>query len=151
MECQIRKWNMEDAADIAAVLNNRKIQDTLRDGLPYPYTVKDAEDFIHAMLQADEHTTYAFAITLDDTAVGSIGVFRKDNIHAQTAEMGYYLAEGHGEKGLEPALLSRPVNTFLNTPISFGFLQNPLPTTQLHAAFLKKVDFCVKACSDAMQ
>ena len=52
------------------------------------------------MLQADPNTTYAFAITVDDKAIGSIGVFRKDNIHQRTAEMGYYIAEPFWGKGL---------------------------------------------------
>lgn len=100
MECHIRKWRIEDAAGLAAALNNKSILDNLRDGLPYPYTEKDAKDFINAMLQADENTTYAFAITVDDQAIGSIGVFRKDNIHAQTAEMGYYIAETFWGQGI---------------------------------------------------
>jgi RimJ/RimL family protein N-acetyltransferase len=33
-------------------------------------------------------------------AIGSIGVFRKDNIHFKTAEMGYYVAEEHWGKGI---------------------------------------------------
>lgn len=100
MECLIRSWRIEDASDLAAALNNKKIHDNLRDGLPYPYTEKDAEDFITAMLQADKNTTYAFTITIDDKAIGSIGVFRKDNIHVRTAEMGYYIAEPFWGKGL---------------------------------------------------
>lgn len=100
MDCKIRKWKIEDAANLATGLNNKKIQDNLRDGLPYPYTEEDARDYITAMLQADKNTTYAFAITVDDKAIGSIGVFRKDNIHAQTAEMGYYIAEPYWGKGL---------------------------------------------------
>lgn len=93
MDCQIREWKIEDAVDLAVALNNKKIQDNLRDGLPYPYTEKDAKDYITAMLQADKNVTYAFAITTPDKVIGSIGVFRKDNIHARTAEMGYYIAE----------------------------------------------------------
>lgn len=38
MECKIRKWKIDDAAELAATLNNKNIQDNLRDGLPYPYT-----------------------------------------------------------------------------------------------------------------
>ena len=38
MICKIRKWTLADAADLAAALSNRKVQDDLRDGLPYPYT-----------------------------------------------------------------------------------------------------------------
>lgn len=103
------------------------------------------------MNQADKNTTDASAITVDDKAIGSIGVFRKDNIHAHTAEMGYYIAEIFGDKGLEPVLLSRPANTFLSTPILFEFSQNPLLTILPRAEFLKKADLCVKACLEAMQ
>ena len=71
----------------------------LRDGLPYPYTENDAEDFIRAMLSADKDNTFAFAITLDDKAIGSIGVFRQDNIHCKTAEMGYYIGEPYWGNG----------------------------------------------------
>ncbi|MFT9078327.1 GNAT family N-acetyltransferase [Ethanoligenens sp.] len=100
MECKIRCWEMEDVPELAEALNNRNVQNNLRDGLPYPYTENDAKDFIKAMLNADENTTFAFAITFDDTVVGSIGVFRKDNIHFRTAEMGYYIAEPFWGKGL---------------------------------------------------
>ena len=96
----IRKWKTEDAHDLAEALNNKKIQDNLRDGLPYPYTVTDAEWFISAMLNAEKDSAYAWAITADDKAIGSIGVFRKDNIHRYTAEMGYYIAEPYWGKGV---------------------------------------------------
>ena len=41
MECILREWRIEDAADLAKMLNNKNILDNLRDGLPYPYTVSD--------------------------------------------------------------------------------------------------------------
>lgn len=99
MKCCIRPWKLEDAESLAAVLNNRNILANLRDGLPYPYTKLDAESYIAAMLSAPEESQYAFAITVEDEVVGSIGVFRKENIHFRTAEMGYYIAQpywGHG-------------------------------------------------------
>ena len=95
----LRKWRMSDAKDLASALNNEKILNNLRDGLPLPYTERDAADYISAMLSADENNTFAYAVTVDDRAVGSIGAFRQSNIHRQTAELGYYLAEeywGHG-------------------------------------------------------
>ena len=100
MICKIRKWDLADAADLAAALSNRKVQDNLRDGLPYPYTEQDGVDFISAMLSADENKTFAFAITADGRVVGSIGVFRQGNIHRRTAELGYYIAEGYWGKGI---------------------------------------------------
>lgn len=107
MECKIRHWKVEDAPQLAKVLNNRNIQNNLRDGLPYPYTENDAKDFIKAMLDADKDKTFAFAITFNDTVVGSIGVFRKDNIHFRTAEMGYYIAEPFWGKGLGTSAITQ--------------------------------------------
>lgn len=100
MECKLRSWKMEDAGNLANAINNKKIHDNLRDGLPFPYTTADAEYYITAMLKADKDSTYAFAITIDDEAIGSIGVFRKDNIHSRTAEMGYYIAEAYWGQGI---------------------------------------------------
>ena len=100
MEIQIRKWVLTDAKDLAAALSNKKILNNLRDGLPYPYTEKDGRDFISAMLAADEDETFAFAVTVDSKVIGSIGAFRQGNIHRQTAELGYYIAEEYWGKGI---------------------------------------------------
>ena len=100
MKCRIRKWELSDAKDLAAALSNKKVQDNLRDGLPYPYTEQDGKEFISAMLSADENETFAFAITVDDMVIGSIGIFRQGNIHRQTAELGYYIAEEYWGKGI---------------------------------------------------
>ena len=100
MNCKIRKWKLSDAKDLASVISNKKIQDNLRDGLPYPYTEQDATDYISAMLSEDENETFAFAITIDNKAIGSIGAFRQKNIHRHTAEIGYYIAEEYWGKGL---------------------------------------------------
>ncbi|MBP5605937.1 MAG: GNAT family N-acetyltransferase [Ruminiclostridium sp.] len=100
MLCKIREWRSSDAADLAAALSNKNVQDNLRDGLPFPYTEKDGLDYINAMLSADKNDTFAFAVTVDDKAIGSIGVFRQGNIHRLTAELGYYIAEEYWGKGV---------------------------------------------------
>ena len=100
MKCRIRKWELSDAKDLAAALSNKKVQDNLRDGLPYPYTEQDGKEFISAMLSADESETFAFAITVDNMVIGSISIFRQGNIHRQTAELGYYIAEEYWSKGI---------------------------------------------------
>ena len=100
MNCKIRKWELSDARDLATALSNKKIQDNLRDGLPYPYTEQDGKEFISAMLAANENDTFAFVITVNGKAIGSIGAFRQGNIHRQTAELGYYIAEEYWGKGI---------------------------------------------------
>ena len=62
MTCKIRKWELADAKDLAATISNPKVQDNLRDGLPYPYTERDGMDFISAMLAADETRATSIAV-----------------------------------------------------------------------------------------
>ena len=100
MNCKIRRWELSDARDLATALSNKKIQDNLRDGLPYPYTEKDGKEFISTMLAADENDTFAFAITVNGKVIGSIGAFRQTNIHNKTAELGYYIAEEYWGNGI---------------------------------------------------
>ena len=99
MEIAIREWRVDDKFALAENLNNLNVLNNLRDGLPYPYTEQDAEEFIRAMLSSDKNNTFAFAITLDDKVIGSIGVFRQDNIHSKTAEMGYYIGQSYWGNG----------------------------------------------------
>ncbi|WP_296559119.1 GNAT family protein [uncultured Acetobacterium sp.] len=106
MRTTLRKWAVADADQLAVALNNKKILDNLRDGLPFPYTIADAKGYIKAMQDSDANNTFAYAITDGDRVIGSIGVFRKDNIHFRTAELGYYIAEpdwgqGHGTRAVK--------------------------------------------------
>ena len=53
MNCALRKWGLSDAKELATALNNEKILNNLRDGLPFPYTEKDAADYITASNDED--------------------------------------------------------------------------------------------------
>ena len=55
-------------------LNDPGVTDNLRDGLPKPYTEADALEYIIA---SQEEGAYAFAITEDGAAVGSIQLSRQ--------------------------------------------------------------------------
>lgn len=99
MDCTIRKWQIDDRYDLAKILNNQKIMNHLRDGLPYPYTVEDAKEYISSMLQANQEKMFAFAISVDEHVIGSISVTRLDNIHYCTGELGYYIGEDYWGKG----------------------------------------------------
>ena len=100
MNTQIRPWELTDAADIVGVINNKKVLDNLRDGIPFPYTEKDAADFINSTLNAEKDSAYVFAIIVNGKLAGSIGAFRQSNIHNRTAEMGYYIGEDYWGKGV---------------------------------------------------
>jgi RimJ/RimL family protein N-acetyltransferase len=137
----LREWQLSDAAVLAELLNNKKILDNLRDGLPYPYTEKDGEFYINSMLSADKNDTFAFAIIRDGAVVGSIGAFRQQNIHSKTAEIGYYVGEKFWGNGIGTAavtLLSRYV--FENTDIIRLFAE-PFATNTGSIRVLEKAGF----------
>ena len=118
MECVLRPWRAEDAEDLALTLNNRKILDNLRDGIPFPYTKEDAADFLSAMYSAEPDKTWAFAITVDGRAVGSITATRRENIYVRTAEVGYYVAQPFWGRGLATSAVRQLCSyIFQNTDI----------------------------------
>lgn len=100
MGISIRQWRLSDAKDLAAALSNPKVLNNLRDGLPYPYREQDAQNYIRSMLSADPDQIFAYAVCVDDKAVGSVTAFRQENIHRCTAELGYYLAEAYWGQGI---------------------------------------------------
>ena len=141
MMCEIRSWKISDANDLALALNNKKILDNIRDGLPFPYTVTDAAAYINLMLSADKNKTYAFAIVLDDKVIGSIGAFRQDNIHSQTAEIGYYIAEPYWGKGLGTSAVKQACDfIFSNTDIIRIFAE-PFAANAASCRVLEKAGF----------
>lgn len=141
MICQIRQWKLSDAADLAFALNNEKILNNLRDGLPYPYTQKDAEDYIRYTLSSDPNGTFAYAIEVDGKAVGSIGAFRQGNIHFRTAELGYYLAEEYWGKGvMTQAVTQLCAKLFAETDILRIFAE-PFASNIGSRRVLEKADF----------
>lgn len=141
MECQIRQWEIGDAANLAQVLNNKNIQNNLRDGLAYPYTEYDAIEFIQAMLDSDKNTTFAFAITVNNKVVGSIGVFRKDNIHSRAAEMGYYIAEPLWGKGLGTSAVKAVCNYIFNNTDIIRIYAEPFAYNTASCRILEKSGF----------
>ena len=141
MECRIREWKIEDAAGLAELLNNKKILNNLRDGLPYPYTKSDAEEYIASMREADKTKTFAFAITVEDKVVGSIGVFRCENIHFRTAEIGYYIGEPYWGNGLVTSAVKQVCNyVFQNTDIIRIFAE-PFSHNTASCRVLEKAGF----------
>ena len=141
MNCKIRPWKLTDASYLAEVLSSIKIHDNLRDGLPFPYTVHDAEEFIRAMLEADKGKVYAFAITIEDKVIGSIGVFRKDNIHSRTAEMGYYIAEPYWGQGFGTSAVKQVCHLIFETTDIIRIFAEPFSYNTASCRILEKSGF----------
>lgn len=141
MICKIRKWDLADAADLAAVLSNKKVQDNLRDGLPYPYTEQDGLVYISDILSADENEIFAFAITADGRVVGSISVSRQGNVHRQTAEMGYCLAERNWRKGIMTESVKQACEYVFNKSDIIRIYAEPFAYNTASCRVLEKAGF----------
>lgn len=100
MEFELRKWQISDAENVAKYGNNVKIANNLRDAFPHPYTVDDARWVINEYSNNDETRQCTRAIVVNGQAVGSIGVFVKNDVYCKDAEIGYWLGESFWNKGI---------------------------------------------------
>lgn len=141
MPLSLRPWRLSDAQALAGILNDPAVQANLRDGLPYPYTEADGREFIAAMLAADPDKTFAFAIVQGETLVGGIGVFRQENVHYRTAEMGYYLGRAFWGQGIAPwAVQEAARRVFAATDLLRIFAQ-PFASNLASCRVLEKAGF----------
>jgi [ribosomal protein S5]-alanine N-acetyltransferase len=95
----IRPWQLADIPHVAENANNIKIFNNLRDGYPFPYTEKDAREFIE-MGMKENPMHVLFAIEVDGLAAGSIGAFFKTDVYRLNAEIGYWLGEKYWRRGI---------------------------------------------------
>jgi len=91
MNIGIRKWALSDIDDLVQYANNKKISDHLADAFPFPYTRTFGLQFIQKVSKADP--TQIFAITVEDQAIGSIGIFPDEDIYRKNAAIAYWLGE----------------------------------------------------------
>lgn len=95
----LRPWSIRDAVELAGLANNKNIADNLRDGFPFPYSLKDAKKWLNLILPENIPPRF-FAITVDKLLVGSIGIVSKDDIYRKNFEIGYFLGESYWGKGI---------------------------------------------------
>jgi len=102
--CIVRTFQESDASAIAKYANNRQIWLNLRDGFPTPYELSDAEAYIAAV--SKKTPPLNFAVTVDNEAVGSIGLRLGHDIERCTAEIGYWLGEEFWGRGIMTAAVA---------------------------------------------
>ncbi len=87
------------------LLNNENVTKWLL-VIPFPYTVKDAEDFIQRCAEyRNTGQDYLFAIENDGVHIGGIGIHLKGSHHK--GELGYWLGEQYWHKGYMTQAISK--------------------------------------------
>lgn len=96
--CTLRDWQAEDARALAECANNRNVWMNLRDLMPHPYSVADAEEYLRKV--AEEGPKQSFCLEVEGRAAGAIGLRFESDIHRLTAELGYWLGEPFWGRGI---------------------------------------------------
>lgn len=105
MKPKLRPWSFGDIDSLAKYANNPHIAENLRDVFPFPYREEDARRYIRSCLDSSEARQLIYAIAVDGEAVGSAGIFRKEDIHCRTAEIGYWVGEPFWGRGIASAVI----------------------------------------------
>jgi RimJ/RimL family protein N-acetyltransferase len=135
--CTVRPWRLADAESLVRHANNRKVWLAVRDTFPHPYTIKDAHEFIRGA--TSELPTTRFCIDIDHAAVGGIGVHPGQDVHRQTATVGYWLGEQFWGRGIMTEAVTAVTNfCFDNFPLcrisAEVFANNPASARVLEKA-----------------
>jgi len=110
-KCTLRKWKDSDLENLVKNANNYNVASTLRDAFPYPYTVEDGKEWIE--FAGNEEGGHNFAITINNEAIGCIGLIVGKDIERKSSEVGYWLGEDHWGKGI--------VSSALKSTVEFAF------------------------------
>lgn len=92
----IRPWQSGDEYTFVKYANNRNVWINLRDSFPWPYTLDDARTWIEVARGMDT----AFAIAVEAEAIGGISFQVQPDVHAISAELGYWLGEPFWGRGI---------------------------------------------------
>ena len=92
---ELRYWRLSDKMELTNLCNavDRRF---LSDRLPYPYTEKDAEEWLKMVTNNDAITGIYRAIVYDGKLIGSISVEKKDD----DAEIGYMILNDYSNNGI---------------------------------------------------
>jgi [ribosomal protein S5]-alanine N-acetyltransferase len=115
-QCVLRPWRREDAPALARHANNRNIWLRLRDRVPHPYSLADAEAYLQSATNNERELRAC--IEIEGEAAGSIGIHPGEDVHRRTAELGYWIAEPYWGRGIA----TEAVRAF----VDYGFATLPL-------------------------
>ena len=137
---KLRAWTRADIPALAKYLNNKKIWNNCRDTLPYPYTEKDAEQFIGFVEGQSEQE-----------AAGNISFIRGTDVERYNAELGYWLAEPYWNRGIMSEAVKQAVEDYLSHSDTIRihahvYENNPASMKVLEKAGFQKCGIFRKAC-----
>lgn len=98
MYITLEPWAIEQKEKLAEYFNNINIWNNLRNYIPHPYTIADAETYI--LEQQAIFPTQNFSILNEGELVGGIGINLCSDIYIMNVELGYWVAEPFWHNGI---------------------------------------------------
>ncbi|MBS7565943.1 GNAT family N-acetyltransferase [Mucilaginibacter sp. Bleaf8] len=96
----LREWYLEDAISLQQQANNPNVAACLLDRFPHPYTLSDAVGWLNTKIK--QNPMVNFAIDVDGSAVGGIGLEMRQDVYRKTPLLGYWLGEDYWSRGIMP-------------------------------------------------
>lgn len=97
-EYKIRSYHKNDIEALIKYANNRNVARNLRDSFPFPYTKKDAKEWLRSACNQSREMN--FAIARQEELIGGIGLMTQPDVYRYSAEIGYWLAEPFWGNGI---------------------------------------------------
>ncbi|MHC5538187.1 GNAT family N-acetyltransferase [Singulisphaera rosea] len=101
--CVIRSWRFEDQKSLVRHADDRDVWINLRDIFPHPYTPKAARDWLEFVNVMKPELD--FAIAVEGSAVGGVGLVLHDDVERHSAEIGYWLGQSYWGRGIATAVV----------------------------------------------
>lgn len=99
MKIELKRWTPGDRAALSAI-GNGVDRSFLSDRLPDPYTVADADQWLHSVMARDGKNGIFRAIVVDGQIVGTVSVDQKEDVYRKDADIGYFLVNGLWSRGI---------------------------------------------------
>ena len=135
----LRRWRADDLDDLVANANDPAVARATSDRFPHPYTRDDGIAFLEGRVVDFSHPV--FAIEIDGAACGGIGARPGALERAQSAEIGYWLAQKHWGRGV----MTRAVGLFapwvMDSLALYRLFATVLETNPASARVLAKCGF----------
>lgn len=101
---KLRDLKLSDKSVLAKLANNKKIWNNVRNHFPFPYSKKDAENFIKFVHNTPSQKV--FCIEYQGEFCGLIGLILQDDVYEKSAELGFWIGEPYWNKGITSKAVS---------------------------------------------
>lgn len=134
------EFNLKDIKRLSHLLNDKEVSGTMLT-VPFPYTEKEAEEWIYFTLKqkssGKQQQNFAIRESGTGDVIGGIGlVLREEKYYFHQSEIGYWIAKEHWNKGLATAA----VGTFSYIAFNlFPFLKKLTALVYTHNISSQKV------------